>query len=298
MPMDKKILAAAISLIVLAACTSSTSDRIVSAGVVDGDVITVKAAASGKVETLNMAEGGPVSRDDLLAVVDTDKIENQLRGLAIQEQEIGVNRRKFDRRIQLLEANLGYWKEQVERFERLQEKESISGDQLEQARLKREEVEASLFDSRQSLRALSIRWESIQNKKEQLNLILEDYRIVSPVAGVILEKFVSQGETLFPGTPVADILDRSSLFVETFLEETELSRLRLGQKVDILVDGMEGRAFSGTIIQFGQKAEFSPKYIISEKERRSLLYRVKVRLDQDLEVFKLGMPVTVSFGTS
>jgi len=159
-------------------------------------------------------------------------------------------------------------------------------------------VEASLFDSRQSLRALSIRWESIQNKKEQLNLILEDYRIVSPVAGVVLEKFVSQGETLFPGNPVADILDRSSLFVETFLEETELSHLRLGQKVDILVDGMEGRTFSGTIIQFGQKAEFSPKYIISEKERRSLLYRIKVRLDQDLEIFKLGMPVTVSFGTS
>jgi len=296
--MDRKILATTISLIILAACTSQTSDRIVSAGVVDGDVITVKAAASGKVETLNMAEGGPVSQNDLLAAIDTDKIENQLQGLSIQEQEIGVDRRKFDRRIQMLEANLGYWKEQVDRFERLQEKESISGDQLEQARLKLEEVEASLFDSRQSLRALSIRWESIQNKKEQLNLILEDYRIVSPVAGVVLEKFVSQGETLFPGTPVADILDRSSLFVETFLEETELSRLRLGQKVEILVDGMEGRTFSGTIIQFGQKAEFSPKYIISEKERRSLLYRIKVRLDQDLEVFKLGMPVTVSFGTS
>ena len=296
--MDRKILATTISLIILAACTSQTSDRIVSAGVVDGDVITVKAAASGKVETLNMAEGGPVFQNDLLAAIDTDKIENQLQGLSIQEQEIGVDRRKFDRRIQMLEANLGYWKEQVDRFERLQEKESISGDQLEQARLKLEEVEASLFDSRQSLRALSIRWESIQNKKEQLNLILEDYRIVSPVAGVVLEKFVSQGETLFPGTPVADILDRSSLFVETFLEETELSHLRLGQKVDILVDGMEGRTFSGTIIQFGQKAEFSPKYIISEKERRSLLYRIKVRLDQDLEVFKLGMPVTVSFGTS
>jgi HlyD family secretion protein len=298
MPMDKKILATAITLIIFAACTSKTSERIVSAGVVDGDVITVKAAASGKVETLNITEGGSVSQDDLLAAIDTDKIENQLQGLSIQEQEIGVNRKKLDRRIQLLESNLGYWKDQVERFERLQEKESISGDQLEQARLKREEMEASLFDARQSLRALSIQWENIQNRKEQLNLIREDHLIVSPVTGIVLEKFVSQGETLFPGAPVADILDRSSLFVETFLEETELSRLQLGQKVAILVDGMEGRSFSGTIIQFGQKAEFSPKYIISEKERRSLLYRVKVKLDRDLEVFKLGMPVTVTFGIS
>jgi HlyD family secretion protein len=298
MPMDKKLLAAAITLIVMVSCSSKISDRIVSAGVVDGDVVTVKAAVSGKVETLSIAEGASVSQDDLLAAIDTDKIENQLQGLSIQEKEVAVDRKKLDRRIRLLETNLTYWKKQVERFERLQEKESISGDRLEQARLKLEEVEASLFDARQSLHALSILQENIQNKKEQLSLILEDYYIVSPVTGIVLEKFVSQGEMLFPGTPVADILDLSSLFVETFLEEMELSRLRIGQIVEIRVDGMEERNFSGHVIYFGQKAEFSPKYIISEKERRSLLYRVKVKIDRDLEMFKLGMPVTVSFGTS
>jgi HlyD family secretion protein len=298
MPMDKKIFAASIIFVILSACTDKSSDRIVSAGVVDGDVITVKAATSGKAETLNIAEGASISKDDLLVAIDTDKIENQLQGLSIQEKEIAVNRKKLGRRIQLLDTNLSYWKEQVERFERLQKKESISGDKLEQARLRLEEIEASLFDAQQSLLALSIQTEDIQNKKDQLNLILEDHLIVSPVTGIVLEKFVSEGETLFPAAPVADILDRSSLFVETFLEEIELSRLRLGQQVDIQVDGMEGRTFSGTIIQFGQKAEFSPKYIISEKERRSLLYRIKVRLDRDLEVFKLGMPVTVIFGTS
>lgn len=296
--MDKKILASIVALFVLSGCTEKSSGRIISAGVVDGDVITVKAATSGKIETLNIAEGASVSKGDLLAAIDADKIENQLQGLSIQEKEIAVNRRKLDRRIRLLDTNLAYWREQVERFERLQEKESISGDKLEQARLKLEDVEASLFDARQSLLTLSIESENIQNKKEQLSLILEDHFVVSPVTGVVLEKFVSEGETLFPATPVADILDRSSLFVETFVEETELSRLRIGQQADILVDGMEGRTFSGTIIQFGQKAEFSPKYIISEKERRSLLYRVKVKLDRDLETFKLGMPVTVAFGTS
>ena len=49
------------------------------------------------------------------------------------------------------------------------------------------------------------------------------------------------------------------------------------------------------ISYFGRKAEFSPKYIVSEKERQALLYQVKVRVDRDLEVFKVGMPVTVVF---
>jgi HlyD family secretion protein len=294
--MSKKILIVSICLMVLTACSRGTEELILAAGVVDGEVVTVKAAVSGKVEILNAMEGSDVERESILAAVDADKIENQIRGLEIQEQGIAVSRKKLERKVQFLNANLKYWKEQVESYERLEKKESIAGDQLEQARLKLDEVEASLFDTQQSLRELSVQSRNIQNQKEYLNLLLEDHVITSPVSGVLLEKFVSQGETVFPGTPVADILDWSSLYVETFLEETELSRLELGQSVDILVDGLESRIFSGTIVYFGQKAEFSPKYIISEKERQSLLYRVKVKLEQDLKVFKLGMPVTVRIG--
>jgi HlyD family secretion protein len=294
--MSKKIMILSISFIALVACSAETPTVIIAAGVIDGEVITVKAPVTGKIKTLNITEGNDVAKDDILVAVDSDKIENQLQGLEIQEKEIVVNRKRLDRKIRLLDTNLVYWKGQVESFERLEGKESISGDQLEQARLKLDEAETSLFDAQQSLRALLIKSENIQNRKEYLNLQLEDHIIASPVSGVVLEKFVSEGETVFPGTPLADILDRFSLYVETFLEESELSRLELGQQVDILVDGMEDRVFSGTITHFGQKAEFSPKYIISEKERRSLLYRVKVGLSRDLEVFKLGMPVTVRIG--
>lgn len=291
--MSNKFIILSIGFIALAACSAETSNAITAAGVVDGEVITVKVPVTGKVETLNIQEGNDVAKNDTLAVIDSDKIENQIQGLEIQEKEIAVSRKKLDRTIRLLDANLVYWKEQVASFERLEKKKSISGDQLEQARLKLEEVETSLFDARQSLLALSLQSENIQNRKEYLTLLMEDHVVDSPVSGVVLEKFVTEGETVFPGTPVADILDRSTLYIETFLEESELSHLELGQEVDVLVDGQEDRVFSGTIVHFGQKAEFSPKYIISEKERQSLLYRVKVRLSRDLEVFKLGMPVTV-----
>lgn len=294
----KRILVLSFGLMVLAHCGGKSSESTTAAGVVDGEVVTVKAEVAGKLEALNIAEGSAVAQDDILVTIEAKKIENQLQGLDIQKREVGVNRKKLERKIRLLKTTLEYWKEQVSRFERLEKKESISGDQLEQARLKREEVEASLFDAQQSLAALSIQYASIQNRKERLNLLLEDHVIASPVTGVVIEKFVSRGETVFPGTPVADILDRSSLFVETFFEEQEISRLKLGQKVEILADGLEGRVFEGTIVYFGQKAEFSPKYIISEKERRSLLYRVKVRLEGDLEAFKLGMPVTVRVATT
>ncbi len=296
--MPRKFLAISFGLIFLAGCGRKSPEFIIAAGVVDGDVITVKSPVAGKINILNFKEGANVIEDAVLLIIDSEKIENQIQGLDIQEREIGVNRKKLERQINLLKTTREYWKEQVARFERLEEKESISGDQLKQARLKLDEVEASLFESQQSLNSLSNQSANIQNQKEQLQLVLEDHNITSPVSGIVLERFVSEGETVFPSTPVADILNRASLFVETFLEDQELSLLDLGQHVDILVDGQEGRMFGGTIINFGQKAEFSPKYIISEKERRSLLYRVKIRLEGDLDVFKLGMPVTVRIAKS
>jgi HlyD family secretion protein len=294
--MSKKAGVLAVGLILLSACSRGTSESILAAGVVDGEVVTVKSSVSGKIVTLDILEGADVEKNHVLMTVESDKIENQIQGLEIQEKGLDVNRKKLDSKLQVLSANMEYWEGQVGSFERLEKKESVSGDQLEQARLKLDEAKDSLYEARQSLRELSVRSEEVKNRKEYFRLLLEDYVVTSPVFGFVLEKFVSQGETVFPGTPVADILDWSSLYVETFLEETEISRLEFGQKTDILVDGMEGRVFSGTITYFGQKAEFSPKYIISDKERQSLLYRVKIKLEENLKVFKLGMPVTVRIG--
>ena len=117
-----------------------------------------------------------------------------------------------------------------------------------------------------------------------------------PAHGVVLERFVSKGETVFPGTPAADILEHSSLYVEIFLEEQEISSLTLNMKARVLVDGLEDQELWGKVSFFGRKAEFSPKYIISEKERKSLLYQVKIAVEDENGVFKVGMPVTVRFG--
>lgn len=291
--MRKKYLIFFCALVLVPSCTKEQPDYIKVAGIVDGDIFTVKAAVAGKIETLNIKEGLPVKKGDVLIVVNSDKLLNQLDGLSIRKKEIYVNRKKINNKIKLLKSNLKYWKQQVERFQRLREKESISGDKLEKAELKLEEMETSLFDAQQSLSSLSIQSENISNQEQHLELLLEDHVISSPVSGDVLEKFLSEGETVFPGAAVADILDKESLYVEAFIEGEEISQLELGQEISILLDGLGEKTFSGRISYFGRKAEFSPKYIISEKERRSLLYQVKIRIDKDHKFFKIGMPVTV-----
>jgi HlyD family secretion protein len=278
--------------LMLGGCSGKNNGEVKAPGIVDGEIVTLKAAASGTVERLDMVEGQAVNQGELLVKIDSAKVENQLRELDINAREIEVNSSKISQKLRFLEANLQYLRKQVERFQRLKEKKSIAGEKLESMKLKLMEASTSRFELKKTLEELDIRKEKIANKREYLQLLLEDHAIRSPMTGVVIETFVSRGETVFPGAAIADVLDMSSFYVEIFVEEQELGGLRLNQRVDILVDGVD-KPLTGTIARFGKKAEFSPKYIISEQERKSLLYLVKITAVDPGGVLKIGMPVTV-----
>jgi len=264
-------------------------------GVVDGEIATIKALAAGTLERLLVAEGQAVKKGQRLAELDRDKVRNALEELALGEREIANSEARALEKRPLLAANQGYWHKQVQRFERLKENRSVSGDQLERSRLQLREAQTALLELERSLEALRIQKERIANKRRALELSEADLLLDSPVSGVVLETFIGPGETVLPGAPLADILDLSSLFIDVFIEEKEIAALKMGQQAAIFVDGMGKRSFAGRIAFFGRKAEFSPKYIVAEKERQALLYQVKVRILRDQDVFKVGQPVTVVF---
>jgi HlyD family secretion protein len=287
--------AAVLGLLLLFFSCRKSNLEIRAPGVVDGEIASIKALAGGTLDRFLIQEGQAVKKGDLVAEINRDKIRNGLQELALAEKEIANSEIRAREKRQLLNANLAYARKQVQRFERLQQNQSISGDQLEKARLQLQELQTSLFDLDQSLAALQIQKDKLANKRQALELTEKDMLLRSPVAGVVLESFIGQGESVFPGLALADILDLSSLYIDVFVEEKELAALKLNQRAKIIVDGLEERSFSGFIAVFGKKAEFSPKYIVAEKERQALLYQVKVRIDRDLDVFKIGMPVTVVF---
>jgi len=287
--------AAILGLLLLLFSCRKNNLEIRAPGVVDGEIASIKALVGGTLERFLLQQGQAVQKNDLVAEINRDKIRNGLDELILVQKEIANSEIRAGEKRQLLKANLDYWRKQVQRFERLQQSQSISGDQLEKARLQSQEAQTALFDLDQSLLALQIQKEKLANKRQALELAEKDMLLRSPVAGIVLETFISQGESVFPSLALADILDLSSLYIDVFIEEKELAVLKLNQRAKIIVDGLEPRSFSGRIVAFGKKAEFSPKYIVAEKERQALLYQVKVRIDQDLDVFKIGMPVTVVF---
>jgi HlyD family secretion protein len=283
----------AIVLCCFSYCSKTDAGVIKAPGVVDGTIITLKSVVAGTIQKLDLVEGEKIARDKVAVQINPDKIENQLEELDINSKGIDINSDKLTRKMRFVESDILYLKKQVERFRRLKEKNAMPGEKLESMELKLQEAEASLFDLKRSMDDLVVQKEKIRNKREYLRLLLNDHIVKSPVDGVVIEKFVSEGEQVLPGTAVADVLDISSLYVDIFIEENEMGKLKLNQEAGILVDGLKDKELKGKISFFGRKSEFSSKYIISEKERKSLLYEVKIKVQDPDGILKMGMPVSV-----
>jgi len=282
-----------IPMLLAIACGGGHSGEIKAPGLVDGVVVNLKAAVAGTVESVDVAEGELIKAGKVIARIDSQKTLNQLEALDISRKELEVNRENLKQSLRYINANIDYLNKQVERFHRLRDKKAIAGEKLENMELRLLQAKTSATDILKKLEALDVQEERLQNQKAMLELVMKDHRVEAPGDGIVIETFVARGEMVMPGSAIADVIDTSSLYIELFVEEREITSLTLGQKVDIHVDGIQDRTFQGTITAFGKKAEFSPKYIISEKEREALLYKVKVGISGDYETFKIGMPVTV-----
>ena len=290
----KKIFILIITCLSLFSCSATNQGEIKVPGLIDAEIITLKSLVPGTIEEIHCKEGDKVEKGQLLVEIDTKKIKNQLLELKIKFNTLMINQDKVNKKLAFVNENLNYLQKQVKRYQRLKANQSIAGDTLETMKLKLLEAQTSWYELLKTLELLEMQKNELANKEEYLELLTREHRLLAPINGFILEKFVSPGENIFPGTPMADILDLSSFYIEAFVEHREMSTLRLGQKVHIMVDGHTGKELAGTITHFGRKAEFSPKYIVSEKERQSLLYQVKITPLDNLDVYKVGMQVTVS----
>ncbi|MFM8619576.1 MAG: HlyD family efflux transporter periplasmic adaptor subunit [Opitutaceae bacterium] len=122
---------------------------------------------------------------------------------------------------------------------------------------------------------------------------LDQTRLVSTLDGVVLSHHVEAGEFVAAGTPVVTVADTVHMWVRAYLNETDLGRLRLGQKVTVRTDATTNRTHEGTVAFISSEAEFTPKTVQTPKERVRLVYRVKVDVLNPRDELKTGMPADV-----
>jgi HlyD family secretion protein len=86
------------------------------------------------------------------------------------------------------------------------------------------------------------------------------------------------------------ITDLPNAWLNAYVAEPDLARLRLGQEAQVVTD--DGQLRKGRVSFIASRAEFTPKNVQTRDERVKLVYRIKVALDNADGLFKSGMPAT------
>jgi cobalt-zinc-cadmium efflux system membrane fusion protein len=91
----------------------------------------------------------------------------------------------------------------------------------------------------------------ITNKEDPTGESGEQIPVKTPVRGLVLERFVTAGTTVTPGTPLFVVSDLSALWVLAEVDEALLSRIVVGRPVDVRVAAYPNEQFHGTVTLIG-----------------------------------------------
>jgi HlyD family secretion protein len=124
---------------------------------------------------------------------------------------------------------------------------------------------------------------------------LSHSRLIAPFSGIILSRNVEPGEVVTTGREVLSISDITRVDLKIFVNQTEIGRVKQGQKVKVKIDTFPDKDYFGRVSYISPEAEFTPKIIQTHKERVKLVYMVKVALSNPENELKPGIPADAWF---
>ena len=293
---------------------SGPENELTLSGNIEAHESLVSFKVQGRIIDLPVEEGQWVEAGALLARLDDadyrqrvqiDEANVRVResNLALtlagtRQQEIKASQQTMlDAQADLQEKKIDY-----ERAQRLFGKDEVSAQDRDLAETAVKRAEATFEAARQRYNEAveGSRKEDIEiaraNLREAgadvgLSRVTLDYTTLkAPSAGVITVREAELGEVVVPGTPVVTLADLDHIWLRAYIAETDLGRIRWGQEAIISTDTYPGKQYPGRISFISSSAEFTPKSVQTYKERVTLVYRIKIDIDNPNHELKPGMP--------
>ncbi|MGE5709706.1 MAG: HlyD family secretion protein [Nitrospira sp.] len=291
-------------------------------GNIEAHESVVSFKVQGRIIELPIEEGRYVKQGELLARLDDDDYRQQV---SVDEATVRAREAELDlalagSRTQEIQeakqtvvdaqADLVLKQQELRRRRALLSEQGVSQEDIDTAAAEMKRSRATYERVKQHYDQIveGTRKEQIAVSRANLQLAREmlqmsrvklGYTVLrAPTSGVALVRQAELGEVVVPGTPVVTIADLDHLWLRGYISETDLGRIRWGQPAAVHTDTYPHTTYPGRVSFISSEAEFTPKSVETHKERVTLVYRVKIDLDNPNHELKPGMPADAVIETA
>lgn len=330
--MNKKIIAGAVATVLIVAAGAvwlfgrhgSGSETVTLHGNVDIRQVSLAFEESGRISTLLVDEGDRVRAGQVLATLDTRalKIQEQqaqaqldVQQQTVREQQAGARPEEVAQskaQLSSAQAQLQKATEDMSRIQRISAStggKGVSKQELETARSNLRIAQASVKERQASLILMEkgVRSEQreasvAQVRATQAQLELLQYRLSqaelhAPVDAIIRARLQEPGDMTNPQKAVYTLALSQPKWVRVWLNESDLGRVKAGISAQITTDSFPDKPVTGKVGFISSVAEFTPKSVQTEDLRTNLVFEVRIVVDDQKNVLRMGQPATVTINT-
>ena len=303
---------------VLVAC-SRPSTTISATGTVEFTETDIAPELNGKLGSLRVHEGDRVKMGDTLAILiaatmpaDIARQEAAVADARAQLKNLEAGSRseeiaRAEAEVRRAAAAVKLAQENRQRVEPLAAKGTLPAQRGDEARAAETDATERLAVATQTLRqaqngarfndvaAAQARVRQAEAGLAMLRAHAGELTLMASGAGRVRGTWFEPGELVTAGRPVLTVADDTKPWVRVYVGQQGFAQLVPGAKATARLD-TGGEAIPGHVVAMSDKAEYTPRVALTEKERADLTFWVKVALDDSTGRVKAGLPITVTFG--
>ena len=245
--------------------------------------VIVSAESSGRILASFIEEGQSVDVNDLALVVDTVQSNLKLLELKAKRRAVLAKKLNVQAQVEVLEEQKKALLKDLSRFEKMFGEGSASEKQVDDLQTRGRVLEKQISQVQTNFRSIAAEADALEAGINQVEDLLNRARVKIPIPGTILETYAETGELVAPGKPLFKIANLQTIELKAYFGNDQLSQLKIGDEVEVLSDASENslKSHKGVVSWISSQAEFTPKVIQTREERISLVYAVKIKVEND-----------------
>ena len=216
---------------------------------------------SGQASKIMVDVGSRVKSGDVLLEIDVHELGAQLAAAKAASATVKQQAAQALVGIDTAQTNYDQAKRYLDRLNALEDKSSLSKNQLDDATSKVELTQRALEAAKLQYKTLSEA--SLNQAQAQVDVVqsnLDNGILRSPIDGVITNRNINPGELTNPSTALFSVAKIDRLKLQGTVSQDVISLLAEGLAVQVTVDGLPGGPLTGTVTQLGPVAATSGQY--------------------------------------